>query len=84
MKKENHQFVHFVEKNFQDHQGQNAKNVEQNFNFLMDPMDHMDHMDHLHQVNIMDLMDHHQKLNVKIVEKNLNFLKDQNIKDEKN
>jgi hypothetical protein len=83
VKKESHQFAHSVEKNSQNRNHLNAKNVELKFRSLI--MDHMDLMDLTDQnqkdkkVNIlmdhmdpMDLMDHHQKLNAQVVEKKLN------------
>jgi hypothetical protein len=73
-----------VEKNSQDLNRLNAKNVELKSLSLLVLMDHMDLMalmDH-HQkdkkenilMDLMDLMDHHQKLNAQIVEKKLNSL----------
>jgi hypothetical protein len=48
----NHQFVPSVEKNSQDHHHLNVKNVELKYLSLLVLMDHMD---------LMALMDHHQK-----------------------
>jgi hypothetical protein len=74
-KKENHvngQLAHSVEKNSQNHHRSNAKNVEKNFNSLMDHMDLMDLMEVNIHMDLMDHMDHSQNLFAKNVEKNLN------------
>jgi hypothetical protein len=66
-----------VEKNSQNRNHLNAKNVELKFHSLsMGHMDLMGQNQKVRKVNIlmdlMDHMDHHQKLNAQVVEKKLN------------